>query len=279
MNIPKYIEEFRNEITRKGYSANTVDNYCDCLSLFLRHFEGQATEPKKINEEHIREYLRSFKSRNTQRAVHSAIKCFYHFTLHQPHKFRYIEYAKKDSRLPIVFSVDEMQALITASGANLKHKAIICLLYSTGLRVGELLNLRPEHIDGKRMIIYVVAGKGGKDRPVPLDPKLLDLLHSYYCQYRPQGGYLFQGQSGPQYSERSINQFLKKYAAAAGIRKHIHAHLLRHSYATHVLEAGGDMAILQKLLGHKNIKTTHIYAHTSDRFISQVKTPLAGIHL
>lgn len=279
MNIPKYLEDFRNEITRKGYAKNTVDNYCDCLSLFLRHFEGKETEPKKINEDQIREYLGKFKSRNTQRAAHSAIKCFYHYTLHQPKKFRYIEYAKKDSRLPIVLAVDEVQALITASASNLKHKTIICLMYSAGLRVGEVLNLKPKHIDRSRMVIYIVNAKGGKDRPVPLDPKLLELLELYWEEYKPHGGYLFQGQFEPQYSERSINQFLKKYATEAGIKKHIHAHLLRHSFATHVLEAGGDMAILQKLLGHKDIKTTHIYAHTSDLYISKVRTPLAGIRI
>lgn len=279
MNIPKYLEAFRNETNRKGFSPNTVKNYADCLSIFLRKFEGIETEPKKINEDQIRQYLSAFKSRNTQRAHHSAIKCFYHFVLHQPNKFRYIEYAKKDSRLPIVLAVDEVQALISASASNLKHKTIICLLYSTGLRVGELLSLRPEHIDGKRNIIYVVNGKGGKDRPVPLDPKLLDLLRKYWQEYKPQCGYVFQGQFEPQYSERSINQFLKKYANQAGITKQIHAHLLRHSYATHVLESGGDIGILQKLLGHKDAKTTHIYAHTSDLYISKVRGPLADIKL
>lgn len=277
MNIPKYIEDFRNEVTRKGYSKNTVDNYVDCLSIFLRKFEGIETEPKKINEDQIREYLRSFKSRNTQRAHHSAIKCFFKYVLHQPNKFRYIEYAKKDSRLPIVLAMDEMQSLIDASASNLKHKTIICLLYSTGIRVGELLNLKPEHIDSIRMIIYVVNGKGGKDRPVPLDPKLLELLNKYLNEYKPQGCYVFQGQFKPQYSERSINQFLKKYASQAGIKKHVRAHLIRHSYATHILESGGDIAILQKLLGHKDSKTTMIYAHTSDRFISQIRTPLSAM--
>lgn len=277
MNIPKYIEDFRNEITRKGFRHNTVENYVGCLGLFLKHFDGKETEPKKINEDQIKGYLRSFNSRNSQRAHHSAIKCFFHYVLHQPNKFRYIEYAKKDTRLPIVFSVEEMQRLISACD-NLKHKTIICLMYSAGLRISEVINLKIENIDSGRMIINIRNAKGGFDRQVGLDPALLNLLRKYYKEYKPKE-YLFNGQTEPQYSERSIQQFLQKYAQAAGIKKHIHPHLLRHNCATHMVEAGTDINLIQKILGHKNVKTTNIYLHISDNHLSKIRSPLAAIDL
>ncbi len=243
--------------------------------MFLKYFNGKVTEPKKINEDQIKEFLGRFQRHNTQRGYHSAIKSFYHYVMRQPNKFRYIEYCRKDVRLPIVLSIDEMQALVKAC-KNLKHKAIICLMYSCGLRVSEVINLKPPHIDSSRMVIYILDAKGGKDRTVPLDKRLLELLRSYFKEYRPKE-YLFEGQSEPQYTESSINHFLKKYAAEAGIKKRVHAHLIRHTHATHFVEEGGDMAILQKLLGHADIKTTHIYAHTSDSYISKVRTPLSNI--
>ena len=277
MNIPKYVEEFRNEITRKGFRPNTIENYTGCLSLFLKHFEGKQTEPKKINEDQIKEYLRSFKSHNSQRAHHSAIKCFFHYVIHQPEKFRYIEYCRKDRHMPIVFSVEEMQRLITAC-TNIKHKAIICILYSAGLRVGEVINLKVKDIDSDRMIINILDAKGGKDRQVGLNEPLLNLLREYYKQYRPKE-YLFEGQTEPKYSERSIQQFLKKYAAAAKINKHIHPHLLRHTCGTHMVEDGTDINLIQKLFGHANVKTTNIYLHISHNHISKIKSPLSNIKL
>lgn len=277
MNIPKYLDEFRNEITRKGFRKNTIDNYTSCLSFFLKKFNGVVSEPKKINETQIKEFLSQFKSRNTQRAHHSAIKCFFHFVLHQPNKFKYIEYARQDSKLPVVFSVNEMQSLITAC-TNIKHKAIICLMYSVGLRVSEVLNLKIKDIDSDRMLIYIKDAKGGFDRQVGLDPSLLQLLRNYYKEYKPVD-FLFNGQNEPQYSERSIQQFLKKYSLAAGIKKHIHPHLLRHNCATHMVESGTDINLIQKILGHKNVKTTNIYLHISDNYLRKIASPLSKISL
>lgn len=277
MNIPKYIDLFRNEASRKGYRQNTIESYIDCLQIFLSKFDQVETEPKKINEDQIRAYLATFKSSNTQRAHHSAIKCFFHYVLHQPHKFRYIEYARKEQKMPIVLSIDEMQALINACD-NLKHKTIICLMYSVGLRVSEVINLKIENIDSSRMIIYILNAKGGTDRQVGLDPDMLNLLREYYKAYKPKE-YLFNGQFSPMYSERSIQQFLKKYALAAGIKKHIHPHLLRHNCATHMVESGTDINLIQRILGHKNVKTTNIYLHMSDSLISKIRSPLASIKI
>lgn len=279
MEIPKYVMLYRNELKRKGYRDSTIDNtYVPCVKVFLAYFDGKVAEPKKINEAQIKEFLSRYPRHNTQRGYHSAIKRFYHYVMRQPNKFKYIEYCRKETRLPIVLSVDEMQRIINAA-TNIKHKAIICLMYACGLRVSEVINLKTCHIDSDRMIIYIVDAKGGKDRPVPLPPPLLKLLREYYGQYRPKGEYLFEGQKEPQYTHRSINEFLKKYADVANITKNAHAHLLRHTFATHMLEGGGDIAILQKLLGHGSIKTTHIYAHTSDLFISKINSPISNITL
>lgn len=275
MEITKYIELFRKDLEFKRYRLSSIDNYVSCITKFLYYFDGKKTEPKKINEQEIKQYLSSFEEHNTQRSNHSAIKCFFRYTLKQPNKFRYIEYCKRNRRLPIVLSVEEMGRIIHCA-SNLKHKTILCLMYSTGMRVGEVINLRIQDIDSSRMVINIIDAKGGKDRQVSLDPTLLQLLRLYFRQYRPQL-FLFNGQNDPQYSERSIAQFLQKYSKLAGINKRVYPHLIRHCYATHLHEGGIDLSIIQKLLGHGNIKTTQIYSHISHNHISKIKTPLQGV--
>jgi site-specific recombinase XerD len=151
-------------------------------------------------------------------------------------------------------------------------------MYAAGLRVSEVINLKISNIDSSRMIINIRDAKGGFDRQVPLDPSLLELFRKYFMEYHPKE-FLFNGQDSPQYSERSIQQFLQKYAKAAGITKHIHPHLLRHNCATHMVEDGTDINLIQKILGHKNVKTTNIYLHISDNHIRKIRTPLVGIKL
>lgn len=276
MNIPKYIELYRNELTRKGYRSNSIKSYCNDIGVFLGYFENLGkTEPIKISEQDIKDFLIQYKEHNTQRAKHSAIKCFYRYILRQPNKFKYIEYCKRNRRLPIVLSVEEVQRIIFCC-SNLKHKTIICLMYSTGMRVGEVINLKICDIDSSRMVINIIDAKGGKDRQVTLDPIMLNLLRLYFKQYRPNE-YLFNGQFSLQYTESSIRQFLQKYADIAGIKKRVYPHLIRHCNATHLLESGTDMSIIQKLLGHASIKTTQLYSHISNNLISSIKTPLQYI--
>lgn len=274
MNQINYIEAFRKEIQRKMYRPESVKNYVSCITKFLYHFSDRK-DPKYINEQDIKDFLYQFKEHNTQRGYHSAIKCFYKYVCRQPNKFKYIEYAKRNRKLPIVLSVEEMQRLIFCC-SNLKHKTIICLMYSTGMRVGEVINLNIEDVDSSRMIINVKNAKGGKDRQVTLDPLFLELVNAYTQQYNPKE-YLFNGQFDLQYSERSIAQFLQKYADLAGIKKRVYPHLIRHCYATHFLESGGELSIIQKVLGHGSIKTTQIYTHISNNLISKIRTPLQDI--
>lgn len=258
---------------RRNFSENTIKTYLSCVAFFFS--KSKTDHPKNIHEQEIRNFLCKFSEPNTQRNYHSAIKKFFDICLGQKNKFRYIPYCRKNKKLPIVLSVDEMKRLIF-NCTNLKHKTIICLLYSTGIRIGELLNIKISDIDSQRMIINIIAGKGNKDRQVPLDPVLLQLLRIYYKQYAPKV-FLFNGQFSLQYSERSVCLLLKKYAALAGINKDIHPHLIRHCHATHLLECGIDLSIIQKILGHNSIKTTQIYTHISHNLISSIKTPLQFI--
>jgi len=279
MNIPKYIESFRNEITRKGYRKNSVDSYVACVGVFLQHFDGIVTEPMRINEAQIKDYLRSFKSDNTQRANHSAIKCFYKYVLNQPNKFRYIEYCRKEKRLPIVLSVDEIQRMFNAC-ENLKHRVILSLLYSCGLRVSELLNLKWSNIDRSRMVINIIGGKGNKDRQVMLSEQLIPLLANYWREYRSVE-YVLNGQGGSsQYSQRSVGEVVKQLATKAGIdNKRVYTHLIRHCSFTHMVESGVDVNIIQRIAGHSSVKTTNIYLHTSHNLISKTYSPLQSIQL
>lgn len=277
MEILKNVVEFKNELTRKFYRQKSIETYVNCVELFLKYFDGKKKEVKAINENDIKEYLRQFKEQNTQRSHHSAIKCFYKYVVKQPDKFRYIEYAKRNRKLPIVHSPEEMQKIICAC-TNIKHKCIIGLLYGCGLRVGEVINLKINHIDSSRMVINIVDAKGGKDRQVMLPQNLLDALRSYYKEYKPKD-YLFNGQFEVKYSERSIAQFLKKYSLLAGINKRIYPHLLRHDSFTHLVEGGCDIGLVQKLAGHQSIKTTNLYLHTSHTLISKIQSPLSNIKL
>lgn len=277
MNIPKYLELFRNEITRLGYRKNTIDNYVGCIDVFLRYFDGKQTEPAKVNEQQIKDYLATYTQHNTQRSNHSAIKCFYKYTIKQPNKFKYIEYCKKSQKLPIVLSQQEIQRMFDVC-QNLKHKVILSLLYSCGLRVSELINLKWEHIDRSRMIINIINAKGGKDRAVMLDEALVPTLINYYRAYLSQV-YVLNGQKLPQYSDRSVLEVVKQLAKAAGISKRTYTHLIRHCNATHLLEAGTDINLIQKLLGHSNVKTTMIYTHISHNHISKIQSPLSAIKM
>ena len=163
---------------------------------------------------------------------------------------------------------------------NKKHKVILGLLYSCSLRVSELINLKWKDIDRSRMIINIIQAKGAKDRQVGLNQPLIDLLTEYYHQYKSVI-YVLNGQNGvPQYSETSVNLVIKHLAEKAGIKnKRVYTHLIRHTSATHMLENGTDINLIQKLLGHSNVKTTNIYTHISHNLISKIPSPIQNINL
>jgi integrase/recombinase XerD len=156
---------------------------------------------------------------------------------------------------------------------NIKHKVMLSLIYSCGLRCGELLNLKPDDIDSKRNIVLIKQSKGKKDRIVPLSIKILEMLRDYYSVYKPSN-YLFEGQNkGQPYDARSLQLVLKQALQKTNIKKPVTLHWLRHSYATHLLESGTDLLYIQELLGHNSSKTTEIYTHVSTKSIQQIKSP------
>jgi len=267
MNIPKYIESYRNELGLKGYADNTIKNYVSQVDLFLRGHNNLFTEPSKINETAIKTWLLQFNTRNSMCHSISALKLFYKSVIKQPMKFRYIEYPRSEKKLPKIIDKDFLLDAIHKIN-NTKHKAIISLAYSTGMRVSEVCNLKISDIDSKRMVITIRQSKGRKDRIVGLSEKILNILRIYFSEYKPKE-YLFNGQFDLQYSHTSCNQIVKKY-----LGKEYHFHLLRHSNATALLEAGTDLRIIQKHLGHSSSKTTEIYTHVSTNIISKMILPI-----
>src|SRR5690606_26527884 len=242
MNIGKYVLLFSEDLRLKRYSENTIKNYCSQVDLFLNHFAPVATKPSEISERQIKNWLLDTGSTNTMKHRICAIKLFYEITGKQPLKFKHIPYPKKEKKLPQV--IDQKFLLSRISKIeNIKHRSIISLAYSVGLRVSEVINLKIEDIDSKRMVVNIRNAKGRKDRVVPLSENVLLLLRKYYAEYKPDT-YLFNGQSSLKYSPGSCNQIVKKY-----LGKQFHFHQLRHSSATSLLEAGTDLRIIQKILG------------------------------
>ena len=276
MNISEHIGFFEQEAKRRNYSANTIKNYSSNLTKFFATVPKD--HPKNVNESDIRSYLSKITCANTQRSVHGAIKLFYNICLNQKEKFKYIPYARKENKLPIILSQDEVQRMFSVCD-NIKHKVILALLYSVGLRVSELINLKWIHIDRSRMVINIIAAKGKKDRQVPLNDKLIPLLEKYYHHYHSKE-YVLNGQVEAKYSSRSVGEIMKQLATKAGIRnKKVYTHLMRHNCFTHMVENGIDINLIQRIAGHSSPKTTSIYTHISHNIISTIQSPLSQISL
>lgn len=276
MNVSEHTTIFKQEMKRRGYGISSIETYYSNIALFLS--SSDKDHPKNVNEQDIRNYLSKFNEPNTQRSHHSAIKLFYEICIGQKDKFRYIPYAKKSKKLPIVLSEEEVQRMFNAC-TNVKHKAIFALLYACGLRVSEVINLKIVDVDSSRMVINILQAKGKKDRQVMLPETLLQILRQYYKQYKPKV-YLFNGQNSLYYSARSINEFLKDIARKSGIEnKRIYAHLIRHCTFTHMVENGVDIRIIQKVAGHGSIKTTEGYTHISNNLIAKTFSPINTIKI
>ncbi|MCY7352215.1 MAG: tyrosine-type recombinase/integrase [Cytophagaceae bacterium] len=198
------------------------------------------------------------------------------------HKLRFAKLAPvggpaKERQLPVVLNSDEITRIF-AQLKNLKHRTVLMLIYSAGLRISEAINLKIKDIDSKRMQIRIEQSKGKKDRYTLLSQKALLLLREYYQEYKPVN-YLFEGQDSPTYSAKSIQLILKRACEQAGIKKHVTVHTLRHSFATHLLENGTDLRYIQLLLGHESSKTTEIYTHLTTKGFDQIKSPLDSLDI
>lgn len=275
MKISEHKQTFIQEMKRRGYRENSVQNYSSCIDVFLSKINKD--HPKNINEQDIKNFLSSCIKANTQRNYHSAIKLFYDICLNQKQKFKNIPYTKTDKNIPIILSVEEIQKMFDVC-ENKKHRLILALLYSCSLRVSELINLKWENVDRSRMVIYILNAKGGKDRQVGLNGMLIKMMEDYYKEFKTKF-FIFSGQFGEQYSDRSVGQAIKQLANKAGINKRVYTHLIRHCSASHLLDQGTDIHLIQRLLGHSSVKTTSIYLHTSHTTISKINSPLNNIKI
>jgi len=197
--------------------------------------------------------------------------------LERPREYYHVERPRNERKLPVVLSGEEVREILIQV-KNIKHKCLLMLIYSGGLRIGEALNLKPTDIDSKRMLIHIRTSKGNKDRYVTLSKHLLDILRIYYKAYKPKK-WLFEGPNGNQYSYRSSVNIFNRAVSKAGIKKQVSLHTLRHSFATHLLEDGTDLRIIQVLLGHNSSKTTEIYTHVSGAQLQKIKSPLDNLFI
>lgn len=268
-------ESYLLKLELKRYSANTVKNYISSFESFINHFKDK--ELKEINEIDIREYLQFLIQKGVSNSqvnlTINSIKFYYETVLGMPNRFYSIERPRKEKSLPEVLSKEEILKIIESAN-NLKHKCIIGLLYSSGLRRSELLNLDVTDIDSKRMVVIIKNAKGNKDRISVLSAHLLKDLQSYYRVYRPEK-YLFEGLKGGKYSASSVLNIVKSTATKAGIHRKVTPHMLRHSFATHLLENGTDLRHIQILMGHNSTKTTEIYTHVANNSFSEIKDLLS----
>jgi len=271
----KTVVEFDNWMASRRYSVNTRKTYTESLRTFLRFFPEKTLEQIesddliRFNNEYIlaNQYSASF-----QNQVVNAIKLAVKSVNNEKINPELIHRPKRAKELPNVLSKEEVKAILEAPG-NLKHRAMLSLIYACGLRCGELLRLCPEDIYSDRGLMFVRQSKGKKDRMVHISAKTIKMLREYFHLSRPSK-YLFEGaQPGQPYTSRSLQLVLKQALKTASIKKPVTLHWLRHSYATHLLEAGTDLRYIQELLGHNSSKTTEIYTHVSAKVLAKIKSP------
>lgn len=259
----------------KGMSNNTIQNYCGSLKTFFHFFKLQSlqTVTKEQIEGYVFELITKYKiSASTQNGVINAIKYYYEYVLEQPREYYNIGRPKKSLNLPNVLSVQEVKAIIN-SPANLKHKAILHTLYSAGLRIGELVRLRVTDIQSEDGYLFIKDSKGKKDRHAVLSPYLLTLLRQYYRAYKP-AYWLFEGQTGGQYTSTSIQSIFRKAVKDTKSNPWSTPHTLRHSFATHLVQSGISLRHVQIAMGHSNSKTTELYTHILANNSKTLKSPL-----
>lgn len=260
------LKMYEQKLNYLNYSETTVKTYIHYTHKFLITVDKHH---QHFTSKDFQNYLDSFEfsSVSQQNQIINAIRFLYKNVLNKKYNKVSFQRPREEKRLPKVIQNEFLIKKINKI-TNLKHKAIISLAYSVGLRVSEVINLKIADIDSARMIITIRQSKGKKDRIVPLSEKILELLRQYYKHYKPDT-YLFNGQTYPKYSAASCNKLIKKY-----IGSNYHFHMLRHSCFTSLLESGTDLRIIQKIAGHKNVKTTEIYTHVSNEILSKINLPL-----
>ena len=273
---PEYIETLK----LKNYSEPTIKTYRLHFQRFLNYCHKMEIE--NITHEQIRQYLlylieeRNYSASSQNQAI-NAIKFYYEKVLGKPVEKYYVPRPRKPKTLPEVLSEEEVTKILKQIH-NLKHKSIIYLIYSAGLRLTEAVYLKISDIQSDRKQIFIRSAKGNKDRYVILSETIITLLREYYKIYKPKE-WLFEGKPGEQYSKRSIQSIFKRAVQRSGITKHATIHTLRHSFATHLLEHGTDLRYIQELLGHKSSRTTEIYTHVTHTARNKIVSPLDNLNL
>jgi site-specific recombinase XerD len=277
----KNIEKLQLEMEYRNYSPSSVKSYCTSMSVMEVRLNKALSS---ITTEEFKVYLHDliFNQKRSTSLINqhiSAFKIFYTDILKNDWERIKIKRPKKVQKLPVVLSMGEVERLISVIN-NLKHKAMIMLLYSAGLRRTELLQIKPTDIDSESMKIHVRQGKGKKDRFTILSPKCLDLLRLHYKLNRPKT-YLFepQGNKGRTISATSLKNIITKNVQKANIKKEVSPHTLRHSFATHMLEQGVNIKLIQRFLGHTTLRTTSVYLHLTNIDLTKVKSPLESMNV
>lgn len=275
----RVIPRLRQHLLLKSYSTSTIKTYTNEVGVFLRTIKQHEADSFSIKR--IKDYLQYCSdtlglTENTLHSRMNALKFYYEQVLNKDKFFWDVPRPKKAKQLPKVLSKEEIIRLIKAI-ANLKHKTMIMLGYACGLRVSEITSLEITDIDEDRRLLLIKKGKGKKDRVVSLSPVMLVMIREYISAYKP-GKYLFEGQSkGTSYSTRSLESIIHSAKQKAGIKKGGSMHMLRHSFATHLIDKGTDVVYIQKLLGHNDIKTTLRYLHVTNKDILNILSPIEDI--
>ncbi len=273
------LETLRRELMIRSYSVKTIKTYMSCVRSFEEY-----ESPRPLGElcaDDVREYLLyQIEERNlsagTISQIINSLRFLFVEVYKRPFQIGEIERPRRAKKLPVVLSPEEVRSILEGLG-NLKHRVMLMLVYSAGLRVGEVVKLRPEDIDSERKMIHVQSGKGRKDRYTLLSDVVLDVLEDYWKAYKPRK-WLFEGQiPSESYSIRGAERVFENAAKKAGIEKDVSIHSLRHSFATHLLEQGTDIRFIQELLGHSSVRTTEIYTHVSRKQLATLRSPIDDI--
>lgn len=268
------------EMKLRNFAPGSMDVYVQCVARFAQHF---GKSPEALGPEHVRAFLlHMIQERKVSWGYYNqhvqALRFLYNATLARDWVLKHIVCPKREKGLPVVLNADELTQFF-AVVRNLKHRAMLMTAYAAGLRISEVVALRVEDVDSKRMTLYIRQGKGRKDRYVMLSPNLLELLRIYWKTARPRT-WLFPGRNQDRpISAPGLRRACQRAWKATGLKKHITVHTLRHSFATHLLEAGSDLRTIQVLLGHHSPRTTAVYTHVSPAAIRATISPFDRLDL
>jgi integrase/recombinase XerD len=268
----------QQDLKRGDYAPGTVEVYLECVQTFVDHHDGRS--PLRLGRDEMRAFVDDLKARglSSQRVIQymAALKFLYAKTLGRPDEVSWMKYPKVKRRTPIVLTGSEVERLLAAIESP-AHRAFAQVLYGAGLRIGEVLALEVRDVLSDRGVLHVRAGKGGHQRYAMLAPRLLASLRQYWREVRPCPPLLFPAPRRTKSYKRTIARALARAAKRAGIDKRVTPHVLRHSFATHLLEMGTELRVIQQLLGHVSIRSTTIYAHVTASLVRRTKSPLDAL--